>query len=156
MQQQGQPQVADRESSVGQQFARVAARVAIENGLQIGGPNASADEFLPIPGLRQIGLGAEQTGRMHHGVFERLTLEGLESVLGDEHADGALRRQESRCRLNGRPDRFRPACLGCVQRGGRRGVGGLSVVGHAGSEWAGAPQKPGDAASSLSRSWQRH
>ena len=132
MEEEREPEVPERQLPIGEEGGCSAAHVTIENGLKIGGPNPAARELLAVAGLGQIGLGAEQAGRMDDGVFKGLAFKGLERVLRDEDADRPLRGQKTRGRLDGGPDHLRPARMDGVVPGGRRVVGGLSVVRHAG------------------------
>ena len=141
MEQECQPQVPQRQPPVGEQGA-TAADVTVEHGLHIGSPNPAAGEFLPVPRLREVGLRAIELGRMHDRVFEGLAFKSVERVLGDEHADGALRGQKPRRRFNGDPDRLRPIRLGRVARSGLRGGGLVAMERHGGNRQAGTPQKP--------------
>ena len=141
MEQECQPQIPQRQPPIGEQ-GTAATDITVEHGLQIGSPNPAAGEFLPVPRLREVGLGAIEPGRMDDGFFEGLAFEGLERVLGDEHADRALRGQKPRRRFDGDPDRLRPIRLRRVARSGLGGDGLIAVVRHAGNRRAGTPQKP--------------
>ena len=141
MEQECQPQITQRQPPIGEQ-GTTAADVTVEHGLQIGSPNPAAAEFLPVPRLREVGLGAIELGRMDDGVFEGLAFEGLERVLGDKHADRSLRGQKPRRGFNGDPDRLRLIRPGPAARSGLGRGGLIAVVRHAGNRQAGTLQKP--------------
>ena len=77
------------------------------------GENAARRQLLAIARFGQKRLAAEPLGGALDGLFERQVLEGVQGVVVDEDADGALRRQQvrqadrSRARADGRGGRHR-------------------------------------------------
>jgi hypothetical protein len=72
------------------------AELLDEQRFDVPGENASRREFLSIPRLGEERLAAELVGGAFDGLFERQVLEGVQRVVVDEDADGALRGQQVR------------------------------------------------------------
>ena len=71
-------------------------RLAVENRVDILQVDAAARQLGPVGRFGHIGFGAEQMGRLDHGLLEGQMLERVQSVVMDENADRTLHREQVR------------------------------------------------------------
>ena len=72
------------------------AELFVEQRLHVPGENAARRELVAIPRLGQERFALQPFGGALDRLFERQVLEGVQRVVVDEDADGALRRQQVR------------------------------------------------------------
>ena len=96
------------------------AQLFDQQRFHVSGENAARGQLVAIPRLGQERFAPQPFGGALDRLFERQVLEGVQRVVVDEDADGALRRQHLRQVLNQTGQRMAR----------RADIGKASVVGH--------------------------